>query len=213
MKGLRSKRHREWLAGCIAAGCLTLGCPVGDAAAHMRPALSVIDDFGPLVLAAAPDEPEGYRMGDYRSPVPATLSGATVLRTEVVLEMWDARSAKFIDVLPQPPKPTNLAEGTVWRPPERFNIPGSVWLANVGFGKINPQIEDYFRTNLEKISGGDTGMPLVFYCLANCWMSWNAAKRALGYGYTNVYWYPDGTDGWAIAGGNLERSEPVPAVD
>ena len=27
-------------------------------------------------------------------------------------------------------------------------------------------------------------------------MSWNAAKRILSMGFTNVAWYPDGTDGW-----------------
>ena len=41
---------------------------------------------------------------------------------------------------------------------------------------------------------------LVIYCQADCWMSWNAAKRALSYGYPNVAWYPDGTDGWERAG-------------
>jgi rhodanese-related sulfurtransferase len=30
-------------------------------------------------------------------------------------------------------------------------------------------------------------------------MSWNAAKQALSYGYTNVAWYPEGTDGWQRA--------------
>ncbi len=38
--------------------------------------------------------------------------------------------------------------------------------------------------------------PVLFFCLAECWMSWNAAKRALEYGYSNVFWYPEGTDGW-----------------
>ena len=45
---------------------------------------------------------------------------------------------------------------------------------------------------------------LVFYCLANCWMSWNAAKRALSLGYPNVAWYRDGTDGWLAASLPLE---------
>jgi rhodanese-related sulfurtransferase len=31
-------------------------------------------------------------------------------------------------------------------------------------------------------------------------MSWNAAKRALEYGYTNVMWFRDGTDGWQELG-------------
>jgi PQQ-dependent catabolism-associated CXXCW motif protein len=40
---------------------------------------------------------------------------------------------------------------------------------------------------------------LVIYCQADCWMSWNAAKQALSYGYTNVAWYPEGTAGWQRA--------------
>ncbi|MEM7239896.1 MAG: PQQ-dependent catabolism-associated CXXCW motif protein, partial [Pseudomonadota bacterium] len=47
----------------------------------------------------------------------------------------------------------------------------------------------------------------LVFCLAGCWMSWNAAKRALEYGYTDVYWYPDGTDGWDFSGYELEEAE------
>ncbi len=52
--------------------------------------------------------------------------------------------------------------------------------------------------------------PLVFYCLKDCWMSWNAAKRALELGYKNVDWYPEGSDGWAAAGLPLEKRTPEP---
>ena len=41
-------------------------------------------------------------------------------------------------------------------------------------------------------------------------MSWNAAKRALGYGYSNVAWYPDGTDGWEHANLPMVESRPEP---
>ena len=51
---------------------------------------------------------------------------------------------------------------------------------------------------------------LVFYCLRSCWMSWNAARRALAIGYTNVVWYPDGTDGWEDALLPLADSTPEP---
>jgi PQQ-dependent catabolism-associated CXXCW motif protein len=53
-------------------------------------------------------------------------------------------------------------------------------------------------------------MQVVFYCLADCWMSWNAAKRAAAWGYTRVYWYRDGTDGWAAAKLPLVEAQPVP---
>jgi rhodanese-related sulfurtransferase len=41
-------------------------------------------------------------------------------------------------------------------------------------------------------------------------MSWNAAKRVLSYRYSNVAWYPDGTDGWQRANLPIEESQPVP---
>ena len=44
-------------------------------------------------------------------------------------------------------------------------------------------------------SGGNNAALLVIYCQENCWMSWNAAKRVLSYGYPNVAWYPEGTEG------------------
>ena len=94
--------------------------------------------------------------------------------------------------------------------PPRYNIPESVWLANVGFGALAPEVESYFRSNLARLTKDRKGTSLLFYCLADCWMSWNAAKRALEFGYTAVYWYPEGTDGWPAAGGELERNEPVP---
>ena len=40
----------------------------------------------------------------------------------------------------------------------------------------------------------------MLYCHPQCWASWNAAKRAISYGYRKVYWYPDGIEGWEKAG-------------
>jgi len=102
----------------------------------------------------------------------------------------------FIDVFPQAPKPENLPEGTLFRERPRFSIPGSIWLPNVGYGKIADETASYFQAGLSKITGGDKTMPVVLFCLEECWMSWNAAKRVQDYGYTHVFWYPMGTDGW-----------------
>jgi PQQ-dependent catabolism-associated CXXCW motif protein len=157
-----------------------------------------------------PPEPEGYRTDNYRSPVPATLAGARVLATEEVEAIWRAGKAVFIDVLPHPPKPPNLPEGTIWRDKPRLNIPGSVWLPDTGYGTLAVGTEDYLREGLARASGGDRAKLLVVYCQADCWMSWNAAKRALSYGYSNVAWYPDGTDGWQRANLPVEDSQPVP---
>ena len=115
-----------------------------------------------------------------------------------------------IDVLPRPPRPKGLPEGTIWRPRPRYNIPGSVWLPNTGFGALSEEVEGYFHDNLESLTEGDKDRPLLFYCLADCWMSWNAAKRAIAYGYTGVRWFPEGTDAWTAMGLPTEKSDPVP---
>ena len=177
-------------------------------------ALLLVALFAPIPADAqsntAVPEPEGYRMDKFRAPVPATLKGATVVSTKEVEALGG--TAILIDVLPRPPKPAGLKEGTIWRPRPRSNIPGSVWLPNTGFGVLPISVEAYFRDNLARLTEGDPARKLVFYCLADCWMSWNAAKRALAYGYSQVYWYPEGTDGWGAAGLPLAPSEPEPGA-
>jgi PQQ-dependent catabolism-associated CXXCW motif protein len=160
-----------------------------------------------------PFEPEGYRTDNYRAPVPATLEGGRVLTTAEAEAIWREKRGTFVDVLPRPPKPKNLPAGTVWRDQPRFNIPGSIWLPDTGYGTLAAATEDYLRKGLERASRGNRSTLLVFYCLADCWMSWNAAKRALSYGYTNVAWYPDGTDGWERAKLMTEESQPEPRPD
>ena len=155
-------------------------------------------------------EPEEYRTENYRAPVPATLAGARVLTTGQAEAIWRAGNAAFIDVLPRPPRPQNLPAGTVWRDKPRRNIPGSTWLPDTGYGALAPPTEDYFKQGLARASGGDKAKLLVIYCQENCWMSWNAAKRAVRYGYGNVAWYPDGTDGWEAEGLPLVESQPEP---
>ena len=91
-----------------------------------------------------------------------------------------------------------------------FNIPGSVWLPDTGYGKLAEATEDYLRRGLERASGGNKAALLVIYCQEDCWMSWNAAKRVLSYGYSNVAWYPDGTEGWERAKLPVVESQPEP---
>ena len=156
-------------------------------------------------------EPEGYRTDNYRAPVPATLAGARVLATGEAEAIWRAGAGVFIDVLPHAPKPQNLPAGTIWREKPRLNIPGSVWLPDTGYGTLAAATEDYLRHGLARASGGNSATLLVIYCLTDCWMSWNAAKRALSYGYRNVAWYPEGTDGWQRADLPVAESQPEPA--
>ena len=157
-------------------------------------------------------EPEGYRTDNYRAPVPATLAGARVLATEEAEAIWRTGADVFIDVLSHPPKPQNLPAGTIWREKPRLNIPGSIWRPDSGYGTLAVATEDYLRQGLARASGGNNATLLVIYCQADCWMSWNAAKRVLSYGYTNVAWYPEGTDGWQRANLPVADSQPEPRV-
>ncbi|MAU47974.1 MAG: rhodanese [Yangia sp.] len=166
--------------------------------------------LAPLAAMAQTPEPDSYRMEEYRAPVPATLAGATVVGPEEAHALWQAGETAFIDVLPQAPRPPNLPEGTIWRDKPRESIPGATWLPNVGYGAIAEVTETYFRDGLAAATDGDLAHPVLFFCLEDCWMSWNAAKRALGFGYETVYWLPEGTDGWTLWDYPTERLIPRP---
>ncbi|MDQ6435381.1 PQQ-dependent catabolism-associated CXXCW motif protein [Mesorhizobium sp. LHD-90] len=158
--------------------------------------------------AGAVEEPAGYRMENYRAPVPETLKGARVVTTQEAEALWRQKTAIFIDVMPDAPKPANLPKGTIWKDKERRDIPGSIWLANVGYGEINAETAAYFKAGIEAQIGSDKKRPILFYCMTDCWMSWNAAKRAVEWGFGGVLWYPPGSDGWEKTGLPLEKSRP-----
>lgn len=160
--------------------------------------------------AGAPPEPDGYRLEDYRAATPATLKGATVLGTADAHALWQKGTAVFIDVLPHPPKPAGLPEGTLWHEPPHQSIAGAAWLPEVGRGELAAETEEYYRRGLAALTAGEHDKPLVIFCKKDCWMSWNAAKRALAFGYHHVFWYPEGVDGWAAAALPLAVLEPRP---
>jgi len=164
---------------------------------------------GAFALAAPVSEPPSYRMSDYRGPTPATVDGQQGLTTAEAHRLWATGKAAFVDVLPRAPKPANLLPGTVWREKPHSDIPHSIWLPDTGYGALPPETEAYFRRGLEQASGGKKDATLVIYCLRDCWMSWNATKRAKSMGYGHVFWYPEGSDGWAEAGNPVELRQPL----
>jgi PQQ-dependent catabolism-associated CXXCW motif protein len=150
----------------------------------------------PLAAGLPVAEPASYRMEDYKAPVPQTLQGAQVVSTQEAATLWEHKRAVFFDVMPHTPKPDKLPAGTIWRDKVRKDIPGSVWLPNVGYGALSKETSDYFRAGLAAQTSGDKSRMILFYCMTDCWMSWNAAKRAVEWGHTAVVWYPSGADGW-----------------
>lgn len=193
-----TREHKAFrLRGTVAFAAILLGLATGRAEAI---------DAG---LSPIP-EPSDYRLDDYRSPVPKTLKGARVIDADEAETLLKGRKAVFIDVFPRAPKPPNLPAGTVWRDPTHMTMEGAHWLPNVGYGVLSPDFEAYFKSRLTKLTDGDLTRPIVFFCLRDCWMSWNAGKRALEWGYTNVIWFSEGTDAWQEAGFSLVKATPVP---
>ena len=163
-----------------------------------RVALLVLVALIALPAYADGIEPSGYRMDRYRAPVPETLAGATVIDTKGAWQLWQLGGVAFIDVFPQPPRPANLPNDVIFRQKPRNSLPSAFWLPNVGYGALHPTVQAYFQDSLAAITNGYRHKPVVFFCEMDCWMSWNAAKRALELGYTQVLWYPEGTDGWTF---------------
>lgn len=154
-------------------------------------------------------EPDDYRMEEYHDPVPETLSGAVVVDVEQAHQLWLAGETVFVDVFPQPPKPENLPEGTLWIERPRVTIEGAFWLPNTGYGRAPIGMDAYLKEGLSAATAGDLAKPRLVFCRANCWMSWNAARRAmLELGYQNVFWFPDGMDAWSFEELPTEKKKP-----
>lgn len=165
--------------------------------------------LGLLLGAAAPvPEPSGFRMSDYRAPVPATVQGGTPVHPAALQALIASGHPVLVDVLPAPIRPPDARPDRPWLPVPHRDIPGSLWLPDVGRGALSPTLDSWFRRRLDAATGGDSARPVVFYCLSSCWMSWNATKRAASYGYTHALWLEEGADGWEAVG--LPVSNAVP---
>ena len=68
-------------------------------------------------------------------------------------------------------------------------------------GTFRDQTQQQFAQLLQQATQGNLSVPVVFYCQGiQCWMSYNAALRAIKLGYTNVLWYRGGLEAWQQLG-------------
>ena len=139
-------------------------------------------------------EPDGLYDGPQHGYTPSTLRGATVVDRAAVERLVEAK-AVLLDVGLADRKPDNLPAGTLWLPSHR-SLPGSVWLANAGAVPLTGPQDVIFAQRVAELAGGDASKPIVVFCHPECWGSWNAAKRLVEAGYTQVHWFPLGVEGW-----------------
>lgn len=163
--------------------------------------LAMVPAHLPMAMAEVAEPPD-FRGEPYRDPVPATLQGARVIDGPQAVRLHD-QGVAFVDVYPRQQKPAGLPPGTLWHAAPHQTIPGAVWLYDTGYQRISPAEAQRLQDGLARVTQGDPARPVVIFCLSDCWMSWNAAKRAVELGYRNVIWFPEGTDGWELAGRDL----------
>ena len=153
----------------------------------------------PAALAAGPerfaDEDRDWgiapvttlRQPPYHAPTPREIPGARVVHTVELRAMTlGARPPVLVDVL--------SGEG-------HETLAGAVWLGGAGRGE---SFSDLVQSDLDplllRLASGDRARALVFFCASSqCWLSYNAALRAVAAGHTSVYWYRGGIDAWADA--------------
>ncbi|MES9992783.1 MAG: rhodanese-like domain-containing protein [Candidatus Thiodiazotropha sp.] len=167
------------------------------------------------IISTASDNPlfssDGYRIARYRAPLPADPPAGKRLDTDQLVDLMRRDNPLLVDVQAVTLRPETEEFGIAWLPSkQRWHIPGSVWLPNVGYGRLESRIFTYLKKNLARLTQGEMNRPLVFYCVVDCWMSWNAVKRADSLGYRNLYWYAEGSDGWQEAGLELVPGDPLP---
>lgn len=158
-----------------------------------------------LVLAAASPadspvdvpEPDGLWTGAPRGYTPKTLAGAKVLDL-AGLEALLAEKPVLLDVVIEDRKPADFPADRPWLPSHR-SIPGAVWLPNAGAAPMPPEREAALLARVETLTGGDRARPVVTFCRPECWGSWNAGKRLVAAGYSRIYWFPEGVEGWQDA--------------
>ena len=152
----------------------------------------------------------GYRVSKQRGPTPDDIPApVTVIDTLAARELV-ANGAVAIDVFGARQSRYDELDGTWLVSKTHFSLPGAVWLPETGRGTLTAEMQRYLEANLVRLTSGNRATPIVVFCVADCWMSWNASQRISRLGYENVYWFRLGTDGWREQGLPLEPATPVP---
>ncbi len=130
--------------------------------------------------------------GPMHGPTPTSIPGGQLVTTKGLLGLLNGRQAPYLlfDVLGS-----------------QEMLPGAIAaVAAAQPGSFDDETQRGFGAYLQQVTRGDRNMALVFYCQSiQCWMSYNAALRAIKLGYVNVLWYRGGVEAWKMAGMQTQR--------
>jgi PQQ-dependent catabolism-associated CXXCW motif protein len=167
-----------------------------------------------LLMVAAPvdatlfDPATGYRVASYRGVVPAPPPGVERLDDAGAERAYTAGRALFLDFTPAAGAVRDPDSGAYRVAEPHDTIPGAHWFPEAGRGPMNPEIDRWLSEGLTRLTHGSHRRPIVAFCLADCWMSWNASWKIRRLGYRNVAWYANGIDGWRELGRPLSPATP-----
>lgn len=152
------------------------------------------------------DAETGMRILRYQAPLADDIPGpARVADFAQVLALKKA-GALLVDVYSLQNNRFDELDGSWDVRKPRKSIPGAIWLPETGRGALAEGIGDYLKARLAERGAGT---PVVVFCNADCWMSWNAAQRVAALGY-ETWWWPLGIHGWTDEGLELTPIEPLP---
>ena len=174
----------------VAATLLALGCALVAGGALAQ---GLADEDRDWLVSA----PQALRRAPYSAPTPMDIPDAKVIRTaELKAALESATPPILIDVA--------AGEG-------HDTLPGAVWIPGAGRGEnFVDTIQGELSALLAQLTAGDRDRALVFLCVnSQCWLSFNAARRAFAAGFRNVYWYRGGYAAWKAAGLPLVPIQPA----
>lgn len=132
--------------------------------------------------------------GGMHGPTPTTIPGGLVITTDALVAMLANQQGRplVLDILGGPEILPGAIAATPAAQPGTFSDE-----TQKGFGQF-----------LQQQTQGNMEAPIVLYCLSNqCWMSYNAALRAINLGYKNVLWYRGGIEAWKAAGQQVQPAQ------
>ena len=134
-----------------------------------------------LLALAAPgdaalfDPVTGYRIASYRGVIHEAPPGIHRLSDADAVRAHAGGKALFIDLTPAPGASRDPATGA-WHLAEGHDtISGAHWFPNAGRGDADAATDRWLARGIARLTHGSRRRPIVAFCLADCWMSWNAS--------------------------------------
>jgi PQQ-dependent catabolism-associated CXXCW motif protein len=128
--------------------------------------------------------------GQMHGPTPNSIPGGRLITTREIYELVQRTQGDRNTA----PRSFDILGG-----PER--LPGALLAVPAGQpGSFDDATQREFGQFLQGVMQGRKDLPMIFYCASTqCWMSYNAALRAVKLGYSNVLWYRGGVEAWKYA--------------